>query len=293
MTCRRVAVVPASLLAGMLLGWSPLAGAANGQPVLLQIRPRIGDTLSVRMDQQVEMNGVPAGCVSGAGLPRNNTSQRPQPRLCSDVTRHMTTRMEVFSRAIVRRSGNDATMLLAVTDSIRTSASSVAGTSPTPIRASAPPSTIEFRVASDGAAEVTDASASDELRAIFGQMPAMLSKKAVSVGEKWTREMRIPLAAEPGGNTLVRATFQLDSLGQNGDLAYISMRGKLSHDHKDGSESEVAGTLAGAMQLDRRLAWITETRARIDLRSTVRPATGPSMMVTTRITQYLKASRVR
>jgi hypothetical protein len=129
---------------------------------------------------------------------------------------------------------------------------------------------------------------------MFGQMPAMLSKTPVTVGGKWTREMRIPIAGEAGAMGLVRATFHLDSLGRNGDIAYISMRGTLSHDHRDGSLSDLDGSMTGFIQLDRRLAWITETRATIDVTSTYRTAPGTEpMRVRTRVTQLLKAGLAR
>ena len=93
---------------------------------------------------------------------------------------------------------------------------------------------------------------------------------------------------------MVRATFRLDSLGRNGDIAYISMKGTLSHDHRDGSNSELEGWMSGTMQLDRRLAWITDTRAIIDVESMVRPATGGQpMRVRTKITQVLRARSAR
>jgi hypothetical protein len=153
---------------------------------------------------------------------------------------------------------------------------------------------IKMRVSSDGGAVVTDEGASDELRTIFGQMPAMLSRSPVRVGGKWTREMRIPISGEAGAMGLVRATFHLDSLGHNGDIAYISMRGSLSHDHRDGSNSELDGWMTGSMQLDRRLAWITETRAEIDVTSIFRPSAGTEpMRVRTRITQHLTAGPAR
>lgn len=286
--CRRLIVV-----AGVLLCASASTRSAAAQPVLLQIRPRMGDTISVRMDQQVEMTGVPTGCVSGAAQPNTRNPASAPARLCGEGTRSMTTKMEVFSRAIVKGSSSNTTTLLAMTDSIRTSASSTPGKNPAPTRISTPRGTIEFRVASDGGTEISNADASDELRAIFHQMPAMLSRNPVSVGDKWTREMRIPQVAETGANGRVRATFQFDSLGRNGDIAYISMRGTLSNDRAGGGASEMSGLLTGVMQLDRRLAWITETRARIDASSIVKPATGPPMTVTTRITQHLKASSVR
>jgi hypothetical protein len=256
----------------------------QAQPVLLQIRPHVGDTLTVRLEQKVEMSGAPVDCGPGTKM------RGAQP--CSALRRQMSTVSQVFSRAIVEGLSSSGASVLAVTDSVRT-ATSRGGPPGQPRRVSGREHSIRMRVSSDGAAVVTDEGASDELRTIFGQMPAMLSKSAVNVGGKWTREMRIPIAGETGAMGLVRATFHLDSLGKNGDIAYISMRGTLTHDHRDGSNSDVDGWMTGSLQLDRRLAWITETHAEIDVTSIFRPTgTGP-MRVRTRIVQHLKAGIAR
>jgi hypothetical protein len=207
---------------------------------------------------------------------------------CSTLRRQMSTVTQVFSRAIVEGLSSSGASVLAVTDSVRT-ATSRGGPPGPPRRVPGREHSIRMRVSSDGAAVVTDEGASDELRAIFGQMPAMLSRSPVSVGGKWTREMRIPIAGETGALGLVRATFHLDSLGKNGDIAYISMRGTLTHDHRDGSNSDVDGWMTGSLKLDRRLAWITDTHAEIDVTSIFRPAGTAPMRVRTRITQHLKA----
>ncbi len=276
----------------LLAAYAAISSALAAQPVLLQISPHVGDTLNVRMNQKVEMSGTPAGCPSVYTEPRRNAKVPPQTRPCSESTRQMTTVMEVFSRAIIHKVGREGAMVTAVTDSIRTSDTQGSGKASVPARVNGRNDEIEIRVAPDGGAEVVDEHASDELRTLFGQMPAVLSRKPVSVGETWKRQMRIPIAGEAGASAIVTATFQLDSIGHNGDIAYISMRGKLSHDHIDGSESELTGWLTGAMQLDRRLAWITDTRATIDATSTVQPAAGGSpMIVHTRVTQQLKAVR--
>jgi hypothetical protein len=259
--------------------------------VLLQIRPRAGDTIAVRMDQRTEVTGVPAGCVTGySGTQREAAPGTPMPS-CAEATRQMTSVMEVFSRAIVLRTSADGANVLVATDSIRSSLSAGSSRAAKPQRVRGGRGSIELKVATDGGAEIVDEDASAEMRAMFGQMPATLSRRPVSVGEKWIRQMRVPVSAEAGTTGLVRATFQLDSLGRNGDVAYISMRGTLSHDGIDGRTSELEGWLAGTMQLDRRLAWITETRAVIDVESTVRPSSGGAapMRVRTKITQVLRA----
>jgi hypothetical protein len=151
---------------------------------------------------------------------------------------------------------------------------------------------VQIRISSDGGVEIGAGAAGDDMRALLGQMPPTLSRKAVAVGEKWVHEMRVPLPGEPGAVGRVRTTFQLDSLGRNGQTAYISMRGALSHDHSDGSDSETTGTLVGTMQYDRRLSWITETHATIDVWSVLRSPPGEKsekpMRVHTRVVQSLR-----
>lgn len=263
------------------------ASHLTAQPVLLQIRPHVGDTLIVRLDQRVEMTGAPLECDSGS-------APRARAQACSDRRRQMTTVSQVFSRAIVNGVSAEGASVLAVTDSVRSAVSRGGEPTGTPRRVRGGGKSVKLRVSTDGGAVVTDEGATDELRSMFGQMPAMLSRDPVRVGGKWTREMRIPIAGEDGASGLVKATFQLDSLGKNGDIAYISMRGRLSHDHRDGSNSELDGSMTGSLQLDRRLAWITETRATIDVTSTFRPSAGSERMrVRTTITQQLKAATRR
>lgn len=284
---RVIAIAGCNLLAALSFS----AVVAEAQPVLLQIRPHVGDTLSVRMDQQMEITGVPVDCDSLSSLRRNNARQRSAS--CANSEKRMSSMTEVFSRAIVTQASRDGALVLAVTDSVRTSASG-GGKKTSPARVNRRDKAIQLRMSTDGGAEVVDADASDDMRAVFGQMPATLSRQPVSVGDKWTREMRMPVAGESRTSGLVKATFQLDSLSDGGNMAYISMRGTLSHEHEDGSNSEMSGWMTGSMKLDRSLAWITETRAVIDVTTVVKaPAGGLPMRVRTRITQYLKAGKIR
>ena len=245
----------------------------QAQPVLLQIKPHVGDTIAVRLNQTVDMSG---------GSIRGNFGSR-----------RMITNTEVFSRAIVQSASGDRMTVLAVTDSIRMSTSHGPRPGP-PQRVRGREGSMQLKISTDGGAEVIDSEASAELREVFGQMPAMLSRQAIAVEGKWSRVMRIPIAGEAGATGLVKATFQLDSLGRNGDIAYISMRGTLSHDHRDGSTSELDGSMTGSLQLDRRLAWITETRAEIDVTTMFRASAGTdAMRIRTRVSQILKAAQAK
>jgi hypothetical protein len=263
-----------------------LAQAALAQPVLLQIRPHIGDTLRMHLSQTVEITGTTRGARA-------------------DPIRSMTTSIEVFTRAIAQQWTPNGTLMQTITDSVAMNPASAASLAELR-RKAMQAKRVLLRVSTDGAMEVVDNDeANRELRHIFGEMPAVLSRNVVSVGDKWTREMQIPLSSEPGATGAVRATFQLDSLGRNGDIAYISIRGTMSRINTPGAAPAgpgygTTGQLAGTIQIDRRLGWITDSKSSIIVRSTI--IANPSrkgeterapMQVRTKITQWIRAMRAR
>jgi hypothetical protein len=269
----------------LLLALVFVATPAQSQAVLLQIRPHIGDTLRMHLSQTVEMTGTKPGV-------RHDTSS-------------MTTSIEVFTRAIAEQYTSGGTLMQTITDSVAMTPASLASLEDLKRRAmQANP--VLLRVSSDGGMEmVDDGDPNSELRHIFGEMPAVLSRNPVAIGEKWTREMQIPLSSEPGAVGSVRATFRLDSLGRNGDIAYISMRGTMSRINTAGAAPAgpgygTSGQLAGTIQIDRRLGWITDSRSSIIVRSTIESAPdrrgdpkGAPMQVRTKITQWIRAMRAR
>jgi hypothetical protein len=251
----------------------------------LQIRPHIGDTLRMHLSQSVEMSGTThrGGRDSSAGS--------------------MTTSIEVFTRAIADKWTSGGTLMQSITDSVAmtpTSTGSLADLRRRALQAQR----VWVRVSTDGAMEIVDATdANSELRQIFGTMPAMLAREPVAVGARWTREMQLPLTGDPGNLGTVRAIFRLDSLGRNGDVAYISMHGTMSRANPPGGAASgggyaTSGTLSGNIQIDRRLGWITDSRSTIIVRSTVAapparkggPRAAP-MEVRTKITQWIRAMR--
>jgi hypothetical protein len=253
--------------------------------VLLQIRPHIGDTLRMHLSQTVEMTGTARGV--------------------RDLPTSMTTSIEVFTRAVAQQWTSGGTLMQTITDSVAMSPASPASLADLRRRAmqSRP---VWLRVSTDGAMEmVDDGDPNSELRHIFGEMPAMLDRNPVAVGEKWMREMQIPLSSEPGAVGSVRATFRLDSLGRNGDIAYISMRGTIARINTPGAAPAgpgygTSGQLSGTIQIDRRLGWITDSKSSIIVKSTILSGTGrpgeptmAPMQVRTKITQWIRAMRVR
>lgn len=270
---------------GVGLALCCFANAALSQQVLLQIRPRIGDTLRMHLSQTVEMTGTTRG-----------------PR--ADSVRSMTTSIEVFTRAVAQQWTSNGTLMQTITDSVAMTPASAASLADLRRRAMQAKA-VWLRVSTDGAMEVVDdGDQNSELRHIFGEMPAVLSRTSISVGEKWTREMQIPLSSEPGAVGAVRATFQLDSLGRNGDIAYISVRGTMARINTPsaapaGPGYGTTGQLSGTIQIDRRLGWITDSKSSIIVRSTIttnpkkgEPEPAP-MQVRTKITQWIRAMRAR
>jgi len=262
------------------------ANSAVAQPALLQIRPHIGDTLRMHLSQTVEMTGTTRGART-------------------DSVRSMTSSIEVFTRAIAQQWTTNGTLMQTITDSVAMNPAS-AGSLADLRRKAMQGKRVWLRVSTDGAMElVDDGDPNSELRHIFGEMPAVLSRATVSVGDKWTREMQIPLSNEPGAVGAVRATFHLDSLGRNGDVAYISMRGTMSRINTLGAAPAgpgygTTGQLSGTIQIDRRLGWITDSRSTIIVRSSI--TTNPSkqgeadrapMEVRTKITQWIRVMRAR
>jgi len=255
--------------------------------VLLQIRPPIGDTLRMHLSQSVEMTGT----TNRGG--RDSTSST------------MTTSIEVFTRAIAQQWGSGGTLMQSITDSVAMTPASP-GSLADLKRRTMQARRVWVRVSTDGAMEIVDdADPRSELRNIFGEMPAMLAREPVVVGGKWTREMQIPLSGDPGALGQVKATFRLDSLGANGDIAYISMRGTMARMNTPGmpitgAGYATSGTLTGTIQIDRRLGWITDSRSSIIVRSTIAAAPsrkggpqGAPMQVRTKITQWIRATRTR
>src|ERR1043166_4349698 len=75
--------------------------AASGQSVVLQIKPRLGDTLHMRLDQETEMTGS-----------RRDASAGTEAAIAA------LSMMTMYSRAIVERKAGAGTTVLAITDSV-------------------------------------------------------------------------------------------------------------------------------------------------------------------------------
>ena len=260
-------------------------GALFAQSVLLQIRPRVGDTLHLRLDQQTELTGTRSGS-------------------SSPVT--MTTTMRVFSRAIVERSAPTATIVRAVTDSVRlTTSDERARSMEDAARQSFEGREMTLRISPDGTVSLADSDAgvSRDVAEAMSLMPAAFPRSPVEVGYSWSRDMPLPGGGRvaPGGASAsgwLHTKFRLDSLSRGGKIAYVSVRGEMSPDpDKSGGVGTVlqGGSVTGTMLVDRARGWLKESQFSVVAHSVVRvPGTEDTVMrFETRVTQRMKTVEKR
>jgi hypothetical protein len=251
--------------------------AASREPVLLRLHPRVGDTLHTRLEQQTETSGAP-----GSG----GAAQRP-----------MTTSVVVSARTIVQTSRATTTTVLTIVDSADVHSSDSRGAS---MSAQAERALLGQRLVLQLAEDGSVQSARDErgvavsrdVAEAMAAMPPVFPHRAVSVGERWEREMPLPGAGPFGarGSAHVRAAFRLDSLGRNGEIAYVSMRGEIAPDAET-QGLQLTGNVSGSMRVDRVRGWMTDSKFSILVKSIVTPpaASGMSPMhFITKVTQHLR-----
>ena len=154
----------------------PLPAQGGLRPVSLRIKPRVGDTLFTRSEQQMEMTATT--------------------RLGSvDTTMTVHTSMLMLSHTIVQESDEDGTTVASVTDSV--AVSSTGGRSAKPsedTRRALQGKRVRMRITPQGTATVLDGpdAPSRDVQALFAQMPATLPARPVAVGETWTQQTAIP-----------------------------------------------------------------------------------------------------
>jgi len=255
------------------------ARAAPAQAVTLQVRPHVGDTLRMRLDQESEMTGVR----------RTSTGEASAMVINS---------MKMFSRAIVEGSTDRGTTLLAVTDSL------VLSTTDDRSRADAVRAEeqmrgqrLRFRVAPDGTVSMAESNdgASREVAQVVSLMPPAFPKGAIKVGESWIREMPLPAGTQLGAQLSgkLHVTFRLDSLTHNREWAFVSMRGEVQPATGPGAAFGATlekGYVNGTMLVDQRRGWLTESWFNIVVSSTMNgPAVSGilSMHMQMRITQHM------
>lgn len=258
-------------------------GEAHAQSgsVVLQVRPGVGDTIRVRLDQTVEMTGPPGA--DGKPAVESGT-------------------LVLLATLSVESVDHDGATIVSVTDSLRVNSPPNSASSAVLAWAElAANRAIRFRVSPNGSAYVPSARGKAiPSAAIAAQMPGTLPLRSIAPGAEWTSVLQVPLASsvDPKGMATLSATFTFDSLSRSGELAFLSVRGRLMKAEADVAPSaggrsavETSGTVTGHILLDRRRGWITDARTTFSLFSLVTPAdpTKPPVRVRMTISQWLRA----
>lgn len=249
---------------------SAVPRSARAQRVTLRIHPPVGDTLRMAMQQQFDL------------APEDSTGA---------VERSMTGALLVWTRAVVLGRTGTTTDLVSITDSVVVQPPSAAALPPLrDAKRALEGRSVHMRISEDG--ELTVERSGGEALGLGPNMPSLLPSAGVRVGESWTRQLQVPLSTTRNAVAKVHTTFRLDSLGEGGAVAYVSLRGDVSHDHAEdrgGMTGRTTGTLTGTLQVDRRLGWITDSRMIVTLLSTAAPAGRPPTRLHVRITQSIRA----
>jgi len=252
------------------------AQSASAEGVVLRLHPSVGDTLHTRLEQVTEITTV---------------------RTAGPTPKPMTTTVTVLARTIVQASRKATTTVLTVVDSAAVHSSDAHGAA---MSAQAEKvlrgQRMVVQLAEDGSVEsARDARGVALPRDVvdaMAAMPAVLPRRPVAVGERWQREMPLPSAGPlgAGGNAQVRAEFRLDSLSGSGEVAFVSMHGRIASD-ADVRGVEMTGSMSGAMQIDRARGWMTDSFFTLLIHSVVTPPSGVGMVpmkFVTRVTQRLR-----
>jgi hypothetical protein len=254
--------------------------AQNGS-VLLQVRPSAGDTIKVRLDQTVEMTGAPGA--DGKSIVESGT-------------------LVLLATLAVESVDTEGATIVSVTDSLRVnSPPNSASSAVLAWAAIAANRAVRFRVAPNGAAYVPSGRGRAVPSAVAAShMPATLPSRAINAGTSWSSTLQVPLASsvDPKGSATLVATFTFDSLSKSGELAFLSLRGRLTKGDFEASPQsegrslvETSGTVVGNVTLDRRRGWITDARTTFSLLSLVTPADPGKAPVRVKMTisQWLRA----
>ena len=251
---------------------------AHSQGVLLRVHPRVGDTLHTRLEQQTEVRTT-------------------MPGLAGRAAKAVTTSVTLHARTIVQASSSFSTLVLTVVDSAALRTSDAHGAAQVAAaERSLRNQQLVLQIGADGTVEsARDARGAPVPRDVadaMAAMPAVFPRRPVTVGEQWTRELPLPAGGPFGarGSGHLNAVFRLDSLDRTGNLAYVSLRGAIIPD-VDSEGVQLSGDVTGAMQVDRKRGWMTDSHFSVLVRSLITPPPSSGlapMRFVTRVTQRLR-----
>ena len=249
-----------------------IGSTAQAQRVVLELRPRFGDTVWIRLDQSTEVS-----------TSRKGVMARP-----------VVTTLSMFSRAIVEVSTAASALILAITDSVAVSSNDKAAAS----EASATERQLagrqmRLKLLPDGTVTVAESEANvpKHVGEMVSLMPASFPRGSVTIGDTWLREMPIPSQSNPGTPLVVRAAIRLDSISPDYDVAYLSMRGNVEEMGSGVRNSAgFTGKVNGSMVVDRRRGWLSASRFAIELRTLIVGAAQgePPIQYLMKVTQQMR-----
>ncbi|HLV26384.1 MAG TPA: DUF6263 family protein [Gemmatimonadales bacterium] len=259
------------------------AGTAGAQMVSLQVRPHAGDTVRLQLDQRTSMEAT---------------------RRSADDERTMTmvTEITVHTTAMVLKSEPEGATVSAITDSAEVSMEpDEGGREANRLRRRLRGQRVLMHIAPNGRASVMQSGGlpAPELSSLFSRMPALFPPEPVQVGGSWLQTIPVPVAGQAEGPAaMLRATFTLDSISDNGDLAFITIAGTLARSPVAAAQSlasgvtvETTGSISGSATLNRRSGWLVHAAAFATTVSTYSPPAGSTaspMTVTTHASQALR-----
>lgn len=261
-----------AVLFGCMLALGSLARVAPAQRYSLQLRPRAGDTLYLKMEQTTEFEGT------------RGREKGTRGKAAGDSTSHERSGLRVYTRIAVESTDLDGADVTAITDSVRLTSSTPGNAALEAAARAAEGRRVQLHVAPDGATTVStgDGPFATPLRAVVTQMPATLPREPVEVGQSWVRTMEIPLVApgDGGGSAALSGTFKLDSVSRGGNIAYVSLTGRLARstnvpyggrgkasNSRRAAVVSTSGSITGSIVIDRARGWITDVRTSVVSRS--------------------------
>ncbi|HJU73290.1 MAG TPA: DUF6263 family protein [Gemmatimonadaceae bacterium] len=269
---------------------------AAAQRYSLQLRPRAGDTLRLKLEQTTEFEGT-----KGRDKPAN-------PGAKPDSVAQERTGLRVYTRIAVEATDLNGAEVTAITDSVRLTSSVAGGAALEAAARAAEGRRVRLHVAPDGATTVSPAEGpqASALRAMMTQMPATLPREPVEIGQSWVRTMEIPVAppGDPAGSAALSGTFRLDSVSRGGDSAYVSLTGRLARSasvpylnqgsgrSRRNATVSTSGSITGSIVIDRTRGWIVDVRTSVVSRSLMQESGGAAasarmwMKITQRVQVY-------
>jgi uncharacterized protein DUF6263 len=245
-----------------------IVSLADAQSVLLQIKPKVGDTLRLRIEQEMEISGV--------GKVRD-----------TDTTITMRSSLLMLSRSVVVESDNEGTTVKSITDSVAVDMSAMdprIASWTDQARRSLQGKEVRVRFSREGSGTVVEADPDipRDLHSVFSQLPATFPRQQVAVGSTWKQRIPIPDTGPGQVAGTLEAVFRLDSLTRRGRLAHISMRGTLTRDStaspiRGGARMTMTGTVTGYMVLDRGRGWVTDASTEMSMRSHIAQPPGSGL----------------